>query len=58
MLGIHGYYWLAPVITASVWLTNIVGLLGLWSHDGFPEYKAEEASVVFISDVGECACTA
>ncbi|CAD6889482.1 unnamed protein product [Tilletia controversa] len=50
---LHGHYWLAPVITAGCWLANIIGLLVIWTvRDDKREYEREEASVVFISDVG------
>ncbi|KAL9937095.1 hypothetical protein V8E36_004330 [Tilletia maclaganii] len=50
---LHGHYWLAPVITTGAWLANIIGLLVLWTTvDDKREYEREEASVVFISDVG------
>lgn len=32
--------------------SDIVGLLGLWAHDGFPRYQRTDANIVFISDVG------
>lgn len=51
-IGIHGIYYLLPILTFASWTTAIVGLLALWSRDNFAEYEVEEASVVFISDVG------
>ncbi|UZJ51750.1 hypothetical protein CBS101457_001070 [Exobasidium rhododendri] len=50
--GLHGYYFVAPIIAFAMWLTDVVGLLGLWAHDGFPRYQRSDASIVFISDVG------
>lgn len=35
-----------------IFYSDIVGLLGLWSADGFPRYQSTEANIVFISDVG------
>ncbi|PWN19802.1 hypothetical protein BCV69DRAFT_283903 [Microstroma glucosiphilum] len=52
MLGIHYWAFVLPIVTAAVWLVDIVGLLVLWSRDGFPQYKQSDASIVFISDVG------
>ncbi|PWN44657.1 hypothetical protein IE81DRAFT_320959 [Ceraceosorus guamensis] len=53
MLPIHGYYWLAPLITFAFWCTDIFGLLGLWGgRDNFEGYSNDQATVVFISDVG------
>lgn len=49
MKGLHGYYFLVPIITFAFWITDIVGLLGLWSADGFPRYQNTEANIVFIS---------
>ncbi|SPO23313.1 uncharacterized protein UTRI_01991 [Ustilago trichophora] len=51
-IGIHGIYYLFPILTFASWTTAIVGLLALWAHDRFVQYEPEEASVVFISDVG------
>ncbi|EPQ31828.1 uncharacterized protein PFL1_00027 [Pseudozyma flocculosa PF-1] len=51
-IGIHGLYWVLPLLTFCFWITNIVGLLGLWVRDKFKRYEVEEASIVFISDVG------
>ncbi|WVR05624.1 hypothetical protein IAU60_002646 [Kwoniella sp. DSM 27419] len=62
-----GPYVLLPIIAALVWLGGILALLALWVHAGKPRYQPDEASVVFISDVGAanhtlficiCACTA
>lgn len=52
MIGLHGLFYVLPILTFASWTTAIVGLLGLWAHDRFVEYEVEEASVVFISDVG------
>ncbi|PWN24747.1 hypothetical protein BDZ90DRAFT_214552, partial [Jaminaea rosea] len=52
MLWIHYWAFLLPVITTAVWLVDIIGLLVLWSRDGFPQYVESDASFVFISDVG------
>ncbi|KAE8212130.1 hypothetical protein CF327_g4201 [Tilletia walkeri] len=50
---LHGHYWLAPVITTCCWLADIIGLLIFWTvRDNKREYEREEASVVFVSDVG------
>ncbi|SJX61898.1 uncharacterized protein SRS1_12882 [Sporisorium reilianum f. sp. reilianum] len=51
-IGYHGLFYLFPIITFACWITAIVGLLALWARDNFVEYEVEEASVVFISDVG------
>jgi len=52
MKGLHGYYFLLPLITFSLWITDIVGLLGLWANDDFNEYQPTNANIVFISNVG------
>ncbi|CAO1622480.1 unnamed protein product [Sympodiomycopsis kandeliae] len=57
MLGIHYWAFLLPLITAALWLTDVVGLLGLWSRDGFPQYQPSNASFVFISNVGAAHLT-
>lgn len=41
-----------PIFTAAFWLTNILGLLGLWGRDNWKQYETTEATIVFISDVG------
>lgn len=52
MKGLHGYYFIVPIVTFCLWITCIVGLLGLWRADGFAVYVPGDATVVFISDVG------
>lgn len=52
MLGIHYWAFLLPIVTSAVWLVDIIGLLVLWARDGFPQYRPDQASVVFISHVG------
>lgn len=52
MLWIHYWAFLLPVITTALWLVDVIGLLVLWSRDGFPQYVPDDASFVFISDVG------
>ncbi|RSH92713.1 hypothetical protein EHS25_008159 [Saitozyma podzolica] len=47
-----GPYIFFPLFAALVWLGGILALLGLWVKDGKPRYRGDEASVVFISDVG------
>nr|ODN93252.1 hypothetical protein L203_00523 [Cryptococcus depauperatus CBS 7841] len=49
---VFGPYILLPLVAAFTWLGGILALLGLWIHAGKPRYKGDEASVVFISDVG------
>jgi len=46
-----GWAWTA-VIASIVWTGTILGLLIWWLADGHPQYEEEEATVVFISDVG------
>ncbi|KAI9017540.1 Frag1/DRAM/Sfk1 family-domain-containing protein [Gaertneriomyces semiglobifer] len=46
-----GYGWL-PLIAGIAWLVTIAWLLGLWLRDGSPQYKQDDADVVYISDVG------
>lgn len=67
-IGWFGLFYLLPIATFACWTTAIVGLLVIWAvRDRFREYESEEASVVFISDVGAqhktffiifCSCTA
>ncbi|KAI5449312.1 hypothetical protein NCC49_004814 [Naganishia albida] len=45
------YVWF-PVVAMGTWLGGLLALLGLWVHSGKPRYQGDEASVVFISDVG------
>lgn len=52
MKPLHAYYFVVPIVTFCLWITCIVGLLGLWRADGFPQYVPGNATVVFISDVG------
>ncbi|WVQ65159.1 uncharacterized protein L199_003332 [Kwoniella botswanensis] len=62
-----GPYVLFPILAALTWLGGILALLILWVVAGKPRYQSDEASVVFISDVGAthqtlfiviCACVA
>jgi len=46
-----GWAW-APVIASVVWFATILGLLIWWLAQGHPDYRNDEATVVFISDVG------
>lgn len=52
MLGIHNLYWVVPLLCACAWLTNLVGLLGFWRADDLRQYQRDEATIVFVSDVG------
>lgn len=52
MLGIHYWAFLLPIVTTGLWLCDVIGLLALWSRDGFAQYQVDDASFVFISDVG------
>ncbi|KAK1927747.1 Frag1/DRAM/Sfk1 family-domain-containing protein [Papiliotrema laurentii] len=47
-----GPYIFIPLIGGLTWLGGILALLLLWVTDGKPRYRGDEASVVFISDVG------
>ncbi|WVQ85367.1 hypothetical protein IAT38_007532 [Cryptococcus sp. DSM 104549] len=60
-----GPYVIFPILAALTWLGGILALLLLWVVAGKPRYKSDEASVVFVSDVGAthqtlficiCAC--
>jgi len=54
-LWLHFYfgpYVILPLIAALTWLGGLLALLGLWVAAGKPRYMSDEASVVFISDVG------
>lgn len=52
-IGYHGIYYLFPILTFAFWTTAIVGLLVIWAvRDNFRQYEGEEASIVFISDIG------
>ncbi|KAI8999848.1 Frag1/DRAM/Sfk1, partial [Gaertneriomyces semiglobifer] len=46
-----GYGWF-PMIAGTVWLVMVAWLLILWLKDGSPQYKQDDADVVYISDVG------
>jgi hypothetical protein len=47
-----GPYVFLPVAAMATWCGGLLALLGLWVHSGKPRYQSDEASVVFISDVG------
>lgn len=50
--AVFGPYVLFPIAAALTWLGGILALLGLWVVAGKPRYRRNEASVVFISNVG------
>lgn len=50
--AVFGPYVLFPIAAALTWLGGILALLGLWVVAGKPRYRSNEASVVFISNVG------
>lgn len=52
LTSVYGPYIYLPLIGGLAWLANILTLLLLWVTDGKPRYRGDEASVVFISDVG------
>ncbi|CAO1623404.1 unnamed protein product [Parajaminaea phylloscopi] len=52
MIWVHYWAFLLPILTTGLWLCDVIGLLVLWSRDGFPQYQENDASFVFISDVG------
>lgn len=50
---IRGKYYLYPVVAAVVWTATLLGLLLWWTvEDDAKPYKIDQASVVFISNVG------
>lgn len=49
---VFGPYIYFPLISGLVWFGGVLALLLLWVTDGKPRYRGDEASVVFISDVG------
>ncbi|KAL7423744.1 hypothetical protein Q5752_001326 [Cryptotrichosporon argae] len=54
-LGSHlfyGPYIYFPLIAGLTWLGGILALLAIWVKQGKPRYQSDEATVVFISDVG------
>ena len=56
---IFGPYVLLPIISSLVWLGGLLAMIGLWTSQGKPRYRGDEATVVFVSD-GESskdACT-
>ncbi|PRP84833.1 hypothetical protein PROFUN_07487 [Planoprotostelium fungivorum] len=46
-----GYAW-APVISLLVWFATLTALLIWWLAEGHPQYMEDEATIVFISDIG------
>jgi hypothetical protein len=52
LTAVYGPYIYFPLIGGLAWCANILALLLLWVTDGKPKYRGDEASVVFISDVG------
>ncbi|KAK4704515.1 hypothetical protein P7C70_g1690, partial [Phenoliferia sp. Uapishka_3] len=53
MLRIHGFYWAFPILATVFWSATLLGLLLWWIIDDHHKtYQIDEATVVFISDVG------
>ncbi|KAL8280353.1 hypothetical protein RQP46_007270 [Phenoliferia psychrophenolica] len=53
MLRLHGFYWLWPIAAVVFWTATLLGLLLWWIiDDNHKTYMIDEATVVFISDVG------
>jgi hypothetical protein len=53
MWGIHGAYWIWPLLAVVFWTATLLGLLLWWIiDDGHKTYMIDESTVVFISDVG------
>jgi hypothetical protein len=49
---VFGPYVFFPLIAALTWCGGLLALVSLWARAGKPRYQGDEASVVFISDVG------
>jgi hypothetical protein len=49
---VFGPYIFFPLISSLTWLGGLLALIAIWARDGKPRYQDDEASVVFISDVG------
>jgi hypothetical protein len=46
-----GYAWI-PLLTGLVFLGGLLAMIGVWSAEGHPKYRANESSIAYISDVG------
>jgi hypothetical protein len=46
-----GFGWV-PALTGTITLGGVLGLLIAWIEEGRPQYQPNEASIVYISDVG------
>jgi hypothetical protein len=46
-----GYAWI-PLFTGLFLLGGLIGMLGAWAEEGYPQYEPGEGSIVFVSDVG------
>ncbi|KAL8280722.1 hypothetical protein RQP46_006726 [Phenoliferia psychrophenolica] len=52
-LSWHGWYFLWPLAACLLWTATLLGLLLLWIvDDHHKKYRSDEASVVYISNVG------
>lgn len=47
---IFGPYVLLPILSSLVWLGGLLAMIGLWTSQGKPKYRGDEATVVFVSD--------
>jgi hypothetical protein len=46
-----GYAWI-PLISGLVFLGGLIAMLAAWAAEGHPDYRPDEGSIVYISDVG------
>lgn len=49
---LFGPYVLLPILAGLVWLGGLLALIGIWTAEGKPRYMSDEATIVFVSDVG------
>jgi hypothetical protein len=46
-----GFAWI-PLFTGLFLFGGLIGMLGAWAEEGHPQYRPDEESIVFVSDVG------
>ena len=46
-----GNAWI-PLFTGLVFLGGLIAMLATWAAEGYPRYKPNEGSIVYVSDIG------
>ncbi|GAA5863106.1 hypothetical protein JCM8547_002799 [Rhodosporidiobolus lusitaniae] len=49
----HGYYWILPLLSFVFWTATLLGLLLWWCvDDGAAQYKIDQSTIIYVSNIG------